>query len=171
MFVSGGIRQPVDTINRVPSLAAGIGGAGFEWNPSPVRPPSAASSDLSADSNLTFASAAPDDGASSSPKQSMFASQSQAGTSADMSTYGEYKHEGSDEVAGNPVAKQDSSMFDDTTHEQDAGAGSSLPAIQTNVPGLAPLRLTPKTDLAQPRSAPLQFHLTLPHSTHVKSRN
>lgn len=157
-------------MNRLPSLAAGIGKAGFEWNQPPTRPPSASQSDFSTDSDLTFASAPPGDGASSSPKQSSFASQSQAGTSADMPTFAKDQIQGSDEdMAGDAMAEQethDSGMSDDTNPEQDARAGSLFSAMQTKAPGLTPLRLTPKAEPAKLRSVSLQSHLTPSHPSY-----
>lgn len=151
-------------MNRLPSLAAGIGLAGFEWNQPPDRPPSASPSDFSTDSDLTFASAPPGDGASSSLKQSPVASQSRAGTSADMATFEKDQPQGSaEDMAGDPMAEQeahDSGMSDDTKHEQDAGAGSVFSAMQTKAPGLSPLRLTPKAETAKLRSVSLQSRLT-----------
>ena len=158
-------------MNRLPSLAAGIGKAGFEWTSPPPRHPDASPSDLSTDSDLTFAPAPPGDGASSSPKQSSFASQSQAGTSAGMSTLAtdQPRDSGGDSVAEQET--QDSSMSDDITPEQDARAGSLFSAMQTKAPGLTPLRLTPKTEPAKLRSLPLRPHLTPSHPCQAATLN
>lgn len=150
-------------MNRLPSLAAGISGAGFEWDPSPARTPSLTPPDLNTESHLTFASA-PTDDSDSRPAQST--AQSQAGTSADALTSQNNLHGGFDEdTAGDPMAEdnaEDSSMSADTSQEEEAGAGSLFSAMQTKAPGLTPLRLTPKTEPAQARSAPLSLHAAPP---------
>lgn len=162
-------------MNRLPSLAAGISGAGFEWDPSLARIPSLTPSDLNTESHLTFASA-PTDDSSSRPAQST--AQSQAGTSADASTGQHHLHEAFDgDSAGDPMAEdkaEDSSMSPDATQEEEAGAGSLFSAMQTKAPGLTPLRLTPKTELAQDRSAALSLHpppLTLVAPCHPTPHN
>ena len=139
-------------MSRLPSLAAGISGAGFEWNPSPARTPSPTPSHLNTESHLTFASTKD---SSSRPAQST--AQSQADTSAEASTSQDPLHGGSHEdTAGDAVAvgeAENSSMSADTIQQEEAGAGSFSSAMQTKAPGLTPLRLTPKTEPAQPRSA------------------
>ena len=147
-------------MSRLPSLAAGISGAGFEWNPSPARTPSPTPSDLNTESHLTFASTKD---SSSRPAQST--AQSQADTSAEASTSQDPLHEGSHEdTAGDAVAvgeAENSSMSADTIQQEEARAGSFSSAMQTKAPGLTPLRLTPKTEPAQPRSAQSCLRLCL----------
>lgn len=144
-------------MNRLPSLAAGISGAGFEWNPSPATSPSPMPSNLSTESHLTFATV-PTDDSSSRPAQST--AQFPADATADACQ--KDLHEASDEdTAGDPMGEdkaEDARMSADTTHEEDAGAGSLFSAMQTKAPGLTPLRLVPKTEPAQPRSAHLSLH-------------
>lgn len=143
--------RPVDMMNRQPSLAAGISGAGFEWNPSPSRTPPSVPSDLSTEPHLTFAPAPAGD--SNKPAQSAFATQSQAGTGADTSACSEEEYQSYDEDTAGEDKAEGSSMSADTTQAEEAGAGSLFSTMQTRAPGLTPLRLTPKTEPAQSRSA------------------
>lgn len=156
--------RSADMMNRQPSLAAGISGAGFEWNPSPSRAPPSVPSDLSTEPHLTFPSAPADD-SNSRPAQSAFATQSQAGTGADTPASSDKEHNNDDEDTAGENQAEGSSMSADTQAEE-AGAGSLFSTMQTRAPGLTPLRLTPKTEPAQPRSARQPFSLPAPFSCH-----
>lgn len=157
--------RPVDMMNRQPSLAAGISGAGFEWNPSPSRTPPSVPSDLNTESHLAFASAPADD-SNSRPAQSTFASQSQAGTGADTPASSQEEHKSKDEDTVGEDQAEGSSMSADKTQAEEAGAGSLFSTMQTRAPGLTPLRLTPKTEPAQPRSAGQSCHHRAPFACH-----
>ena len=148
-------------MNRQPSLAAGISGAGFEWNPSPSRTTPSVPSDFNTELHLTFASVPADD-SNSRPAQSAFATQSQAGTGADTPASSEKEHKNNDENTAGEDKSEDSSMSADTTQAKEAGAGPLFSTMQTRAPGLTPLRLTPKTEPAQPRSASQPCHHPAP---------
>ena len=148
--------QPGDPMNRLPSLAAGISGSGFEWDPSPAKRPLPDPPTLNTDSNLTFSSSPPVDNSSNNRAQPERAEGSDI--FASRHDLDEVRAEGMPHDAMTEKMEEGSNNSDVTNDEQDEGAQSMFSAMQTKAPGLTPLRLTPKTEPPKPRSAFLPFH-------------
>ncbi|KAL0024653.1 hypothetical protein WJX77_006333 [Trebouxia sp. C0004] len=137
-----------ESMNRVASLASGIGGSGFEWNPNPAGQQSTlARNPASApESNLTFSpSAANDEQMGLSP------------SSLPIISSGEWTDSVNDFHPSESSIQQipDEVMFDEEDYsmshscnarqEQEEESAPSFDCIQTKAPGLTPLRLTPKS--------------------------
>lgn len=147
--------QPADPMNRLPSLAAGISGSGFEWNPSPANRSLPDPPTLNTDSNLTFSSSLPLSNSSNSLAQAARAEGSDIFSS--WHDLDEARAESAPHDAMTEEVEEGPSNLDYSNKEQDEGAQSVFSAMQTKAPGLTPLRLTPKTEPVKPRSAFLPF--------------
>lgn len=143
--------QSIEAMIRAPSLAAGIGGTGFEWNPNPAsrrpRPNPATRSNSNAESNLTF-----------SPKASIIehmkdpiSSLSKSGSDGQSDTANQgYDPRPSEseiqQIPDEPMSDEESSeMSDQTNQGPQESSAFDFNSIQTRAPGLTPLRLTPKS--------------------------
>lgn len=176
LFVIGDARQEGqsgdDAMNRAPSLAAGIGGSGFEWNPNPAKRSKsnpAESSDSQAEPGLTFSPAAPGDEQQEGPIRDQTDAISK---SDDISQSEEGIHQTLDDptrdLQQGRVDLMDDEMgstMSDYDHQEEGEPSSSFASMQTRAPGLTPLRLTPKSAPAKPRSDSLDWLLLQPWLT------
>lgn len=171
LFVIGDARQEGqsgdDAMNRAPSLAAGIGGSGFEWNPNPAKRSKsnpAESSDSQAEPGLTFSPAAPGDEQQEGPFRNSPKSESGDQTDAiSKSNDIRQSEEGIHQILDDPTRDLQQGRVDlmddemgstmsDYDHQEEREPSSSFASMQTRAPGLTPLRLTPKSAPAKPRS-------------------
>ena len=164
-------------MNRVASLAAGIGGSSFEWNPHPAakRSTPAVKSDSHSETNLTFSPTTNADQIAE-PTSSMFKPGSEA--QSDAAYYVADFHPSESDIQQIPdevmYDEEDSSMSDVTNvrQEQEEESAPSFESMQTTAPGLPPLRLHPKSAPEKPRSGskPYLRHLLLPtHDSRLSS--
>ena len=135
-----------ESMNRVASLASGISGSGFEWNPNPAgqqsklaRNPASVS-----ESNLTFSpSRANDERISPSTLPVIF--------SGDWTDLVDDVHPSESSIQQIPdevmFDEEDNSMSasSNARQEQEEESAPSFDSIQTKAPGLTPLRLTPRS--------------------------